>query len=146
MVCLHLPRYPEKFRRGIRVLWTWLSSASDQNGAFAPTLRRAAAAAPSSAFASNFATQRAVAGFTLPNAIRAYVYPQSFKDKGLFSTERMLTLDHSGTLAGSFGVFAGAAALFFLGEVPRVRRDILQQFPFLDTYFDRPIAPEDNPF
>ncbi|KAJ5172640.1 hypothetical protein N7492_005233 [Penicillium capsulatum] len=51
-----------------------------------------------------------------------------------------------GTLAGSFGVFAGAAALFFLGEVPRVRRDVLQQFPFLDTYFDRTIAPEDNPF
>lgn len=56
----------------------------------------------------------------------------------------MLTFLSSGTLAGSFGVFAGAAALFFLGEVPRVRRDILQQFPFLDTYFDRPIAPEDN--
>ncbi|KAJ5408083.1 hypothetical protein N7509_001966 [Penicillium cosmopolitanum] len=89
---------------------------------FAPTLRRAAAAAPSSAFASNFATQRTVAGFTLPSAIKA------------------------GTVAGSFGVFAGAAALFFLGEVPRVRRDILQQFPFLDTYYDRPIAPEDNPF
>ncbi|CAI7579418.1 unnamed protein product [Penicillium manginii] len=58
----------------------------------------------------------------------------------------MLTFDISGTLAGSFGVFAGAAALFMLGEVPRVRRDILQQFPFLDTYYDRPIAPEDNPF
>jgi hypothetical protein len=56
----------------------------------------------------------------------------------------MLTFDISGTLAGSFGVFAGAAALFMLGEVPRVRRDILQQFPFLDTYYDRPIAPEDN--
>lgn len=51
---------------------------------------------------------------------------------------------YSGTLAGSFGVFAGTAALFMFGEVPRVRRDILQQFPFLDTYFDRPIAPEDN--
>jgi hypothetical protein len=56
----------------------------------------------------------------------------------------MLTCGISGTVAGSFGVFAGAAALFFLGEVPRVRRDILQQFPFLDTYYDRPIAPEDN--
>lgn len=31
-----------------------------------------------------------------------------------------------------------------LGEVPRVRRDILQKVPFLDTYFDRTIAPEDN--
>ncbi|KAK5806521.1 hypothetical protein VI817_000779 [Penicillium citrinum] len=70
----------------------------------------------------SFATQRAVAGFTLPSAVR------------------------TGTLAASFGVFAGAAALFMLGEVPRVRRDILQQLPFLDTYYDRPIAPEDNPF
>lgn len=56
----------------------------------------------------------------------------------------MLTFEPSGTLAASFGVFAGAAALFMLGEVPRVRRDILQQLPFLDTYYDRPIAPEDN--
>jgi len=56
----------------------------------------------------------------------------------------VLTFEPSGTLAASFGVFAGAAALFMLGEVPRVRRDILQQFPFLDTYYDRPIAPEDN--
>lgn len=31
-----------------------------------------------------------------------------------------------------------------LGEVPRVRRDILQQIPGLDTYYDRRIAPEDN--
>lgn len=30
------------------------------------------------------------------------------------------------------------------GEVPRVRRDILQQIPGLDTYYDRRIAPEDN--
>lgn len=56
----------------------------------------------------------------------------------------MLTFHHSGTLAASFGVFAGTAALFMFGEVPRVRRDILQKFPFLDTYFDRTIAPEDN--
>lgn len=59
--------------------------------------------------------------------------------------EKMVAYNgYSGTLAGSFGVFAGTAALFMFGEVPRVRRDILQQFPFLDTYFDRPIAPEDN--
>ena len=25
-----------------------------------------------------------------------------------------------------------------------MRRDILQKFPFLDTYFDRTVAPEDN--
>lgn len=56
----------------------------------------------------------------------------------------VLTIGISGTLAVSFGVFAGTAALFMLGEVPRVRRDILQQIPGLDTYYDRRIAPEDN--
>ncbi|KAJ5637034.1 hypothetical protein N7490_006913 [Penicillium lividum] len=90
--------------------------------AFAPTLRRAAAAASSSAFAPKIDITRRVAGFDMAGAIRA------------------------GTLAASFGVFAGTAALFMFGEVPRVRRDILQQVPFLDTYFDRTVAPEDNPF
>jgi hypothetical protein len=56
----------------------------------------------------------------------------------------VLTTGLSGTLAASFGVFAGTAALFMLGEVPRVRRDILQRVPGLDTYYDRRIAPEDN--
>lgn len=56
----------------------------------------------------------------------------------------VLTIGISGTLAASFGVFAGTAALFMLGEVPRVRRDILQQIPGLDTYYDRRVAPEDN--
>lgn len=51
---------------------------------------------------------------------------------------------YSGAILGTFGVAAGVGALFFLGEVPRVRRDILQQLPFLDQYYDRRIAPEDN--
>ncbi|RAK99118.1 cytochrome b-c1 complex subunit 10 [Aspergillus ibericus CBS 121593] len=50
------------------------------------------------------------------------------------------------TIASTFGVAAGTFALFFFGEIPRVRRDILQKVPFLDEYFDRTIAPEDNPF
>jgi hypothetical protein len=47
-------------------------------------------------------------------------------------------------MAGAFGVSAGVFLVFFMGEVPRVRNDILRQFPFLDTYFDRSLAPEDN--
>lgn len=31
-----------------------------------------------------------------------------------------------------------------MGEVPRVRNDILRQFPFLNEYYDRRLAPEDN--
>ncbi|GAB1213655.1 hypothetical protein ATERTT37_002805 [Aspergillus terreus] len=49
-------------------------------------------------------------------------------------------------IAGTFGVSLGVFALFFFGEVPRVRNDVLRQFPFFDQYFDRTIAPEDNPF
>lgn len=59
------------------------------------------------------------------------------------SLNRLLTSD-SGGIVGTFGLAAGVGALFFFGEVPRVRRDILQQFPFFDQYFDRRLAPEDN--
>ncbi|KAJ5171364.1 Cytochrome b-c1 complex subunit 10 [Penicillium coprophilum] len=87
---------------------------------FAPTARRAAAQA--SAYAPKYTVPRTVAGMTLGTAIQA------------------------GTLAASFGVALGSGALFIFGEVPRVRNDILRKLPFLDTYYDRSIAPEDNPF
>jgi hypothetical protein len=51
---------------------------------------------------------------------------------------------NSGSLAAGFGVAVGSGALFLFGEVPRVRNDILRKLPFLDTYYDRSIAPEDN--
>ena len=38
----------------------------------------------------------------------------------------------------------GVFALFFFGEVPRVRNDILQKTPIIGSYWKRPIAPEDN--
>lgn len=50
----------------------------------------------------------------------------------------------SATIASTFGVSAGVFLVFFLGEIPRVRNDVLRQFPFLDQYYDRRIAPEDN--
>ncbi|KAF7590537.1 hypothetical protein BBP40_002678 [Aspergillus hancockii] len=53
---------------------------------------------------------------------------------------------HGVTIAATFGASAGVFALFFFGEVPRVRNDVLRQLPFFDEYFDRSIAPEDNPF
>ncbi|KAJ5215778.1 uncharacterized protein N7498_002185 [Penicillium cinerascens] len=89
--------------------------------AFTPTLRRAAAQAPS-AFGPKISVPRSVAGFTLPAAVKA------------------------GTVAGSFGVAAGTFALFFFGDIPRVNRDVIRQIPFLDRYYDNPVAPEDNPF
>lgn len=51
-----------------------------------------------------------------------------------------------GTIAAGFGVSAGIFALFFFGEVPKVRNDILQKMPVIGDYFVREIPPEDNPF
>ncbi|KKY19205.1 putative c2h2 transcription factor [Phaeomoniella chlamydospora] len=51
-----------------------------------------------------------------------------------------------GTIASGFGVAAGTFALFFFGEIPRVRKDILSKVPIFGDYWVREIAPEDNPF
>ncbi len=51
-----------------------------------------------------------------------------------------------GGVAAGFGVAAGTFALFFFGEVPKVRQDILQKLPGIGEYFVRDVAPEDNPF
>ncbi|KAJ5790778.1 uncharacterized protein N7518_007789 [Penicillium psychrosexuale] len=91
---------------------------------FAPTARRAAAqvSAQASAYAPKYYIPRSVAGMTLGTAVQY------------------------GTVAAGFGVAVGSGALFIFGEVPRVRNDILRKLPFLDTYYDRTIAPEDNAF
>jgi len=52
----------------------------------------------------------------------------------------------SAFLAGSLGAAAGAFALFFFCDVPRVRIDIMEKIPVLGDYFVKKIAPEDNPF
>ncbi|KAI5310866.1 hypothetical protein KEM55_005988, partial [Ascosphaera atra] len=49
-------------------------------------------------------------------------------------------------ILGGFGVVAAAGALYFLGEVPRVRMDILEKIPVIGPYWHREIPPEDNPF
>ncbi|OBT39316.1 hypothetical protein VE00_10068 [Pseudogymnoascus sp. WSF 3629] len=49
------------------------------------------------------------------------------------------------TLAG-FGATAGFFALFFFGEVPIVRKDILSKVPFIGERFIREIPASDNPF
>lgn len=51
-----------------------------------------------------------------------------------------------GTIASGYGIAAGVFALFFFGDVPRVRQDILQKLPVVGDYFVREIPPEDNPF
>ncbi|RMZ86439.1 hypothetical protein DV736_g6332, partial [Chaetothyriales sp. CBS 134916] len=51
-----------------------------------------------------------------------------------------------GSIAAGFGVAAGIFAVYFFGEVPRVRKDILQNVPVVGEYWVREIAPEDNPF
>lgn len=51
-----------------------------------------------------------------------------------------------GYIASGFGVAAGVFALFFFGEVPRVRQDILSKVPVIGNYWVREVPPEDNPF
>ncbi|KAL2834329.1 ubiquinol-cytochrome-c reductase complex subunit-domain-containing protein [Aspergillus cavernicola] len=89
---------------------------------FSQTLRRAAAQSARSPFAGKYAVNPHISGITLNNAIQY------------------------GSTAAAFGVSAGVFALFLFGEVPRVRKDILQKLPFFDTYLDRTVPPEDNPY
>ncbi|OAT02980.1 uncharacterized protein BDCG_17872 [Blastomyces dermatitidis ER-3] len=49
-----------------------------------------------------------------------------------------------GTIATAFGATAGIFAVFFFGEVPRVRKDILMNIPVIGGYWERSIPPEDN--
>ncbi|KAG9777181.1 hypothetical protein ABEF95_007124 [Exophiala dermatitidis] len=51
-----------------------------------------------------------------------------------------------GAIASGYGVAAGVFVLFFFGDIPRVRKDILQKLPVFGDYFVREIPPEDNPF
>ena len=62
----------------------------------------------------------------------------------LITIDRSLTGFLSGAIASGFGVAGGIFALFFFGEVPRVRKDILQHVPIIGPYFIREIPPEDN--
>lgn len=56
----------------------------------------------------------------------------------------LISIRGSATIASGFGVAAGIFAVFFFGEVPRVRKDILQKLPFFDKYLDRTVPPEDS--
>jgi Ubiquinol-cytochrome-c reductase complex subunit (QCR10) len=58
----------------------------------------------------------------------------------------LTSLINSGGIATGFGVSAGIFALFFFGEVPKVRNDILVKLPVIGDYFVREVPPEDNPF
>lgn len=65
----------------------------------------------------------------------------------LLTMQSSTSLTHcpsSGAIASGFGVSAGIFALFFFGEVPRVRKDILQKVPIIGPYFVREVPPEDN--
>ncbi|RKF71136.1 QCR10 domain-containing protein [Golovinomyces cichoracearum] len=45
---------------------------------------------------------------------------------------------------GAFGGVAGFFALFFFGDVPRVRKDIYEKIPLFGQYFEKKIPPSDN--
>lgn len=48
--------------------------------------------------------------------------------------------------AAGFGAVAGLFAVFFFSDIPRVRRDIMQNVPLIGEHYIRDVPPEDNPF
>ncbi|EEH04007.1 hypothetical protein HCBG_08133 [Histoplasma capsulatum G186AR] len=68
------------------------------------------------------------------------------KKQPQFAGFPLKTVTRYGTIASAFGATAGIFAVFFFGEVPRVRKDILMNIPVIGGYWERSIPPEDNPF
>jgi len=81
-----------------------------------------------------------------PPLVRCRSIPNNITSRPLESLAQSICtdIDLSGSLAASFGVAAGTFALFFFGDIPRVNRDVIRQVPWLDAYYDKPVAPEDN--
>ncbi|KAK2865123.1 hypothetical protein FQN49_003891 [Arthroderma sp. PD_2] len=69
-------------------------------------------------------------------------YTVPLKFGGLTLTQGMRFMP----IATTFGVAAGIFGVFFLGDVPRIREDILLNIPVIGSYWEKRIAPEDNPF
>lgn len=53
---------------------------------------------------------------------------------------------YSTTMTAGFGAAALLAVAFLMEDVPVVRKDIYQNLPIIGHYWDRTVAPEDNPF
>ncbi|KAI0406894.1 ubiquinol-cytochrome-c reductase complex subunit-domain-containing protein [Xylaria palmicola] len=51
-----------------------------------------------------------------------------------------------GVKSGAFGGVALFAVIFFASGIPRVKRDILQNVPFIGDHFIKEIPASDNPF
>ncbi|ODV88437.1 hypothetical protein CANCADRAFT_29624 [Tortispora caseinolytica NRRL Y-17796] len=51
-----------------------------------------------------------------------------------------------GPTLGLWGAGAVLTLLYFAEPMPDVRRDLLSKMPIFGSYWDRPIAPEDNPY
>ncbi|OAL64509.1 autophagy protein Apg5 [Trichophyton rubrum] len=67
-------------------------------------------------------------------------YTVPTKIAGLTTTQVMRLMPMATTMGAATGIFA----IFFLGDVPRIREDILMNIPIIGSYWDRLIAPEDN--
>lgn len=80
----------------------------------------------------------------MPPRLLASEYSWLISPAATIASDPLTAWDYSTPIVGALGASLGVFALFFLGEVPRVRNDILRQAPFLNEYFDREIAPEDN--
>ncbi|KAM5472417.1 autophagy protein 5 [Microsporum audouinii] len=69
-------------------------------------------------------------------------YTVPFKVAGVSVTQGMRFMP----MAATFGAATGIFAVFFLGDTPRIREDILMNIPLIGSYWERSIAPEDNSY
>ncbi|TQS38095.1 hypothetical protein Golomagni_01408 [Golovinomyces magnicellulatus] len=95
--------------------------------------------------------------FNIQKSIRPKVHYQS-KYRRIYSIAGQTTVrsqiacrfngraDHDVSVLtlGAFGGVAGFFALFFFGDVPRVRKDIYEKIPVFGHYFEKKIPPSDN--
>lgn len=49
-------------------------------------------------------------------------------------------------MAVTMGAAAGFFVVFLAEEIPPMRKDVLQKIPLVGWYWEKNIAPEDNPF
>jgi hypothetical protein len=49
-------------------------------------------------------------------------------------------------MGAGFGVATVIALALFMEDIPSVRKDIFVNLPIVGQYWDRTVAPEDNPF
>ncbi|OBT51274.1 hypothetical protein VE04_08100 [Pseudogymnoascus sp. 24MN13] len=105
-----------------------------------------------SAYGPKYKIQPNIGGWTVKSATKLWVPPDLRWERGHGGLdgdggwEWRMDMDEVGMTLAGFGATDGFLALFFFGEVPIVRKDILSKVPFIGQRFIREIPASDNPF